>query len=143
MTQRLAILLLLLLAGSALAAVDTPPPEPGTADWLAAIYSAVVNGEWKIVAGLGLSMLAFALRTWGTKLIPWFGTKLGGTTLLFAASLAATFSVTLSVGAKITLATVLTAISTAAAAAGIWEWVKSLLPGVAASNEATKAKASS
>lgn len=135
------LLCILLLPASALAGADTPPADFDAPGWAKALYDAVTKGEWKLVGGLGLTGLVFALRTWGAKLVPWFASKSGGLALSFAISLAGTIGLALGAGADITWRTILAALGTAATAAGLWEWLKSYIPSADASNEKTKAAA--
>jgi hypothetical protein len=134
-------LLVLLWCSSALAAADIPTPDANAAEWLKMLYAAATAGEWKLVGGLGLVGLTFALRTWGARLVPWFATRLGGAILSFAVSIAGTIGIAIASGAPIGLATFAAALGTAATAAGMWEWLKTVLPKAAASNEATKTAA--
>lgn len=142
-TFLLFLFLILLWAASALAAGagDSPPPDFDASAVVKALYSAAMEGEWKIVGGLALTALVFALRTWGSKLVPWFASKTGGLVLSFAVSIGGTFGIALSAGAAINWQTLLAALGTAATAAGLWEWLKSYIPKVDAKNEETKAAA--
>jgi hypothetical protein len=140
-TLLLALPLLLIFVGSALAAPDVPTPDADAAEWLKALYSAATAGEWKILAGLALVGVVWLLRSWGVKALPWFGTKTGGLALAFLVSIGGTFGLALAAGAKLSLASAASALGTAAAAAGVWEWLKAHMPGVQKANDATKAKA--
>lgn len=134
------VILCTVLCGAALAA-DVPSPDADASGWLKALYAAATGGEWKVLAGLVLLGVMFAARTWGAKVVPWFATKTGGLVLAFVISLAGTMGLALAAGAAVSLATVVSALGTAAAAAGVWEWVKTYLPSVQASNDKTKTEA--
>lgn len=117
---------LLYLTGVALAGVDPPPPDFDAPTWIQAIYTAVVSKNWGLVVGLALIATVYPLRLYGPGVLK---TKLGGLLLAFAVSLCGTFGAALLAGAQVNVAMVITALTTAATAAGLWEWIKTHLPG--------------
>jgi len=126
------VCLLCLLAGHALAADAPPPPDVDAAAWLQAIYAAFTSKSWGVLAGLVLIAAVWPIRRFGPT---FFKGRFAGVALAFVTALAATLGATLAVGAELTLGVVGTAISTAAAAAGVWEWLKDMFPGVSESAE--------
>ncbi len=124
MARILPLLLLLLWPLSALAAGAPPTPDADTAAWLRTLYEAATSGEYKIAAGLALMGIVWALMRW-TPIKP--KSKPGRIALAFGLSLTSTLGVAFAAGAPIKVATFLTAISTAAGAAGVWGWVKDFL----------------
>lgn len=126
-TLFLSLLFLLFLGSVALAgAADVPTPDVDAAAWLKALYAAATSGEWKIVGGFLLVGIVYLGRAYGPKV---FKSTLGGLVLGIVVSLAGTFGLALATGAQITIATVITALGTAATAAGAWEWIKTHIPG--------------
>lgn len=123
--RKLTLLVLLVLMVPALAwAADVPSPAEDTAGWLQALYAAFTGGEYKIGAGLVLVGLVAGMMKW-TPLEP--KSKPGKIGLAFALSLAGTLGLAFAADAPIALGTFATAISTAAAAAGVWGWIKDYL----------------
>lgn len=126
----LLILLLLCVWSAVAAAADAPPPPDFDAPaFLIALYTAVTSKNWGLVVGIALIALVYPLRLYGPAVLK---TKLGGLVLAFAISLAGTFGTAFAAGAKPDLAMVITALTTAATAAGLWEWIKTHLPGAQA-----------
>lgn len=127
----LPLLLLCLLGSVAYAAVDPtgapPAPDTDAAEWLKAIYAAVTSKAWGTVAGLALIGLVYPLRRFGPNVLK---TPFGGLVLAFLISLAGTLGIALAAGAGVSLGLVFGALSTAATAAGVWEWLKAHIPGV-------------
>lgn len=124
-----ATLCLLCLSQVALAGTAPPPPDQNASAWLQALYAAVIDKQWGIVAGVALIGLVYPLRLWGPDV---FKTPLGGLALAFLVSLAGTLGITLAAGAAVSLQVAVAAVTTAATAAGLWEWIKAHLPGGAA-----------
>jgi hypothetical protein len=104
-----------------------PTPESDPSGFLRALYVAVTSGAWKVVGGLLLLGLTYGTRRWVVGSVAWFKTRLGGFVLAFALSLATTFGLALAVNASVTATLVLNAVSTAAAAAGLWQWLQTKL----------------
>jgi hypothetical protein len=55
--------------------------------WASAVYNAVRNGRWAMVAGLVLFGVTFALRRWGSEYWGWLKTPRGGLFLVVALGL--------------------------------------------------------
>jgi len=121
--------ILLLFSQLAFAATIPPPPDFDAPAWLQALYTAVTSKNWGLVVGLALVGLVYPLRLYGPAM---FKTKLGGLVLAFGVSLCGTFGAALLAGARPDFAMVITALTTAATAAGVWEWIKTHLPGAQA-----------
>ena len=124
----LSILILLLVAGSALA--DVASPDTDAAGWARALYDAFTSGRWKIVAGLSMLGVVYAIRFVASKWIPWFKTKTGGFLLGFAVALLTTLGAAFAADAPVSLGLLLSALGTAATAAGLWGWIKDKLPAL-------------
>lgn len=125
---QLSVLLLILgFASIALASDGPPPPAPDVAEWLKALYAAVTSKSWGIVAGLAMTPLVYALRRFGPSVLK---STFGGIVLAFLIALAGTLGAATAAGATWSLGLVAGALATAATAAGVWEWLKDLIPGV-------------
>lgn len=120
---------ILLLFSKLAFAVDAPPPAFDAPAWVQEVYAAVTSKNWGLVAGLALIGLVYPLRLYGPAV---FKTKLGGLALAFGVSLCGTFGAALLAGARPDIAMIVTALTTAATAAGVWEWIKAHLPGARA-----------
>lgn len=120
-------LVVLYLTATAFAGADPPPPAFDAPAWLQAIYTALTSKNWGLVAGLGLIALVYPLRMFGPNVVK---TKWGGLILAFVTSLAGTFGAAFAAGAKPNAVMIITALTTAATAAGLWEWLKTHFPGV-------------
>lgn len=102
-------------------AASVPSPDTDTAEWLKALYTAFTSGDYKIGAGLVLVGIVAGFMKW-TPLKP--KSKLGKIALAFGVSLLGTLGLAFAADAPIALGTFITAISTAATAAGVWGWIK-------------------
>lgn len=133
---------LFLWCATAVAASDIPSPDTDAAGWLKLLYAAVTSKAWEPVIGLVLIGLTYPLRRFAVSLWGWFATPFGGLVLAFAIALCGTLGSALAVRAPISLSLFAASLSTAAAAAGVWEWLKDHIPGVeraAAKNSEPKA----
>jgi hypothetical protein len=119
----------------AFAAGDVPTPATDTADWLKALYTAATSGEYKIAAGLVLVGIYYAVNRW-TPIKP--KSKTGRIALAFVLSLLTTLGLALAADAPLSLATIASVIGTAAASAGVWEWVKDWKAASAAKSNTLK-----
>lgn len=121
------IILLFLGCSSAFAADAVPAPDTDAAAWARLLYDALTSKAWSVVAGLGLVALVYPLRQWAALLFPWFKTTLGGVVLAFVISLSATMGAALVAHAQLSLSLIAMALSTAATAAGVLQWIKNRL----------------
>jgi hypothetical protein len=123
------LLLLVLLPALALAAPGNEVPDPNVdaSAWLKALYEALTSKSWGVVVGLAMVGLTYPIRKWGSNVVPWFKTKLGGVVLAFTLGMLATLGVAAAAGAKITLVLVAVTASSTATAAGLWGWIKDYL----------------
>jgi len=135
------VLMLVLMTASALAATDIPSPDTDAAAWAKLLWAAVTSKAWEPVVGLVLVGLTYPLRRWAGALWSWFKTPFGGMALNLAIALSGTLGAAFAVSAPITLALFATALSTSAASAGIWEWLKDHLPGVQAEKNSSASAA--
>jgi len=125
-------LFLMSLATTAFAATDPPTPDTDAAAWVKALYDAFTSKEWGVVAGFVLVGLVYVARRWLLGWVSWFKTPFGGLVLGFLVALASTMGIALAAGTRPTLGLVFTSLSSAAAAAGVWTWLKAHIPGVQA-----------
>jgi len=122
-------LFLALMTATALAATDVPTPDSDAAAWVKALYTAVTAKAWSPLVGLVLVGLVYPARRWGPAI---FKTAFGGLVLAFLISLAGTMGVALAAGTKPSLTLLASSLGTAATAAGVWEWLKTHIPGMQA-----------
>lgn len=111
------------------AAAAPPPPDVDAAAWAQALYGAITQKHWGIVAGIVLIGIVYPIRRFGPDVLK---TPLGGLVLAFAVSFAGTLGITLAAGVAFSWALAVGAITTAATAAGVWEWIKAHIPGAQA-----------
>lgn len=122
------VILLFLLTSTALAAPPEPPsPDTDVAAWAKLLYEALTSKSWSVLVGLVLIGLVYPIRRFGPDL---FKTAFGGLVIAFAVSLSGTLGAALAVHVELSWALVATSLSTAAAAAGVWEWLKAHIPGM-------------
>jgi hypothetical protein len=132
------IVFLVLFCGVSFAATDVPTPDTDAAAWLKALYTALTTKAWTPVVGLVMIGLVYGIRRVLVPSWAWLGTAFGGLVLGFTLSLLSTLGAAFAVGTSFSWSLVLMSLSTAAAAAGIWEWLKAHIPGVqAAANKAS------
>ncbi|HKQ65975.1 MAG TPA: hypothetical protein VJZ73_13255 [Methylomirabilota bacterium] len=124
------LFLVLLAPATALAATDPPTPDTDAAAWVKALYEAVTSKKWSVVVGFVLVGLVYVARRWALGWVAWFKTPFGGLVLGFLIALAGTMGIALAAGVQPSLALVATSLSSAAVAAGVWEWLKAHIPGV-------------
>lgn len=132
LTWPLVLLFLFLTASAAMAAAAPPSPDIDAAAWAKALYDAITSKAWTPAVGLVLIGLVYVARRWLLGWVGWFKTPFGGLVLAFGISLAGTIGVAFAAGAPPSLSLVAMSLSTAAAAAGVWEWIKAHIPGAQA-----------
>lgn len=91
------------------------------------IFDKVQGGEWLPAFGAVLMLLVLGARKGLGSFVPWFKTKLGGSTLAFGISLTMAAGTALLAGQPITVALVATALGVAWAAGGGWENFKDIM----------------
>jgi hypothetical protein len=116
-------------AGVVAPPVVVPSPDSDLGEFAKAVYAAFTSGSYKVFAGLVLVGLTWGTRKYLLGRVAWFKTKLGGFAIAFALSLSLTFGTALASGMDVTLLLAVNALTTAAVAAGIWQWVQSWLKG--------------
>ncbi len=104
--------------------ITVPDPAKDPEGFLQTLLRAATSGAWKSLAGLVLVGLAFITRTWILGKVAWFQTKLGGVTIAVTLSLASTFGLAWATGVAVTATLAANALSTAIAAAGLWQWLQ-------------------
>lgn len=114
-------------AGVVAAPVVVPSPDSDLGEFARALYGALTSGSYKVFAGLVLVGLTWGTRKYLLGRVAWFKTKVGGFAIAFALSLSLTFGTALASGLDVTLILAVNALTTAAVAAGIWQWVQSWL----------------
>lgn len=95
-----------------------------------AAYEAATSGKWKVLSGFILMLLVYASRRWLLSRVKWFKTALGGLVIAFALSLVWAVGSALAAQVALTLSLLLHALSNAAAAAGLWQWLQKLSPQI-------------
>lgn len=120
----------LLLCQVAVAQTTPPPPSPDAdlAGWAGLLYTAFTSKAWSVLVGLVLVGLVYPIRRFGPSL---FKTQFGGLVIAFLLSLCGTLGGALAVHVAFSWALVASSFATAATAAGVWEWIKDHIPGVA------------
>ena len=113
------------VSGEVIVVEGEAPESPS--DFFSVLFEKVNGGEWLPAFGAALMLLVFGARKFLGSFVPWFKTKLGGSTLAFGISLAMAASMALLAGQPITIALVATAIGVAWAAGGGWENFKDIL----------------
>jgi hypothetical protein len=125
----LTVVFLLLLSRLAQAGDAPPSPDVDAAAWAKLVYAAFTSHSWGVLTGLVLIALVYPLRRFGPDV---FKSSFGGLVLAFLVSLCATLGAALSVHVAPSLGLVASSLATAATAAGLWEWLKTHIPGVQA-----------
>lgn len=85
-------------AGPSVPAVSDPEKDPGS--FLQDMWKAGQSKNYKLLSMLLVVALTYALRRWGKKLVPWFGTDFGGMVLAVLVATGAGVANGLAVGAK-------------------------------------------
>jgi len=110
-------------------AVTVPPPDVDAAAWAKALYAAITQKHWGIVVGVALIGIVYPVRRWGPDVLK---TPFGGLVLAFVISLAGSLGITLAAGVPFSWSIAAGALTTAATAAGVWEWIKQHIAGAQA-----------
>lgn len=124
------VLFLMSLATTALAAASPPSPDVDAGAWAKALYDAATSKEWGALFALVLTGLTYAMRRWILGWVAWFKTPFGGLVAGFLTSLGATWALSLWARAPFSWGLVATSLASAAASAGVWEWLKAHIPGM-------------
>jgi hypothetical protein len=111
-----------------LATTTAAPIDPGTdpGGFLSQIATAIGSRNWVLVAALAVLGVVWALRTWGARWVPWFGTDRGGAVLVLSMGILGAVSAELAAGKPPTLAVVVGGLSLGFTAAGGWSVVRRL-----------------
>jgi len=120
------------------AAAAPPAAAPDAGGLLKDAYRAATTKQWALLAGFILMGLVWIARIGAIKVIPWFSTTSGGVALAFGISACGTLGLALSSGAAVTVDLFVSAATTAATAAGLWQWVSKRFPGASAKIDAAK-----
>ena len=130
-------------AGSGSAAAPAPAVVPSIdenpAGFVQAAYRAATGKKWLLLAGLVLLALVWVARHGAIKVSQWFATTTGGVVLAFGISVAGTVGLAFAAGANVTPDLIVSALSTAATAAGLWQWLTKRFPAAGAAVDAVKA----
>jgi len=102
-------------------------PEADPMGFVRQLLEAVGGGKWKLLAALVLIGAVYVLRRGGKKLIPWLGTERGGVVLTIGSAVATGLALALASSAPMSVSLILGCVLTAAAASGIFVWIKKLL----------------
>jgi hypothetical protein len=116
----------IVMAGAAYAA-GAPDPSTDPSGWLGAVYDAVTSRSWATLLGLALIPLVHVARRLGPDAIRG---RIGGILLSVFIALAATIGPVLAAGGKADAGLIISALTAALAASGIWELLKDHIPAV-------------
>lgn len=116
-----------------------PLPSDDAGGFINALASAATSGKWKVFAGLFLVGLVYLLRLFAVRINTWFATRVGGLVLNFTVSLGGTVGLVLASDMAVSLTVLLSALGSAAAAAGLWQMIAAWLPKVDAPVQVAKA----
>lgn len=108
-------------SGSAAPSIDPAADPEG---FLRMLLDAATTGKWKVLAGLVLVALVYVTRRWVLGRVDWFQTRTGGIVLAIGLATAGTLGLSLAGGGGFSVAILLNAVSTAVAAAGLWQWLQ-------------------
>lgn len=116
-------------AGPASGVGTSPSIDPGTdpGGTVTSVLNAAKGGQWRLLAGLLLSLLVWAARRWGASTIPWLKTDRGGATLVLALALLGGVAATLAGDQPFAWGLLLNSLSMAFTAAGGFAIVKKIL----------------
>lgn len=123
-------------SAQALQASPTPLASTDTSQFV----DLLMSGKYAAAVGIALVVVVGMARAGLSKLVPWFGTTLGGTVLAYATSVAGYIGTALASGTPVDARLILLALVTALAAVGGWEHVKDIVSALRTA-PATVAKA--
>ena len=115
-----------------------PSIESNPGGFLHDAYGAATSKRWALLAGFALLALVWLARHGAIKLVPWFATTTGGVFLAFGISACGTLGLALGSGAKVTPDLFVSAATTAATAAGMWQWISKRFPSTSKRIDAAK-----
>jgi len=119
-------------------AAAAPSIESNPGGFLHDAYGAATSKRWALLAGFVLLALVWLARHGAIKLVPWFATTTGGVFLAFGISACGTLGLALGSGAKVTPDLFVSAATTAATAAGMWQWISKRFPSTSKRIDAAK-----
>lgn len=101
--------------------------EPVVEDLAKALFEAISQGRWDLVAALVVVLIVLVVRRFGPSKIPFLRTDAGGVILVLATALSGAVASALAAGQVFSLALLYTAFKIAAAAAGGYSMIKKLV----------------
>lgn len=99
-------------------------PDDAASDWqanAADFYTAIQSGRWLQAVALGMLLVVFALRRFGTKFSGYFKTRQGGWVLNFGTATAVSIAASMLAVGKLSIGTLLDALMLGFAAAGAYQ----------------------
>lgn len=107
--------------------VTIPDPSQDPGGVIASLLAAAKAGQWRLLAGLVLSLLVWAARTWGSGAVPWLKTDRGGAVLVLFLALLGGIATSLAGNGPFGLSLLVNSLSIAFTAAGGFAVVKKIL----------------
>ena len=107
-----------------------PSIDENPVGFFGAAYRAATSKQWLLLTGCVLMALVWVLRLGLVQKWKWFGTTAGGITLAFAISAGSSIGAAATSGMPINASLLLSALTTAATAAGLWQWVSKQFPSL-------------
>lgn len=107
-------------AAAVLAQSATAPTDMGIGELAQKALDAIMSGNWTLAAIFGVVAVVWALRSFGSRWIPWLGSSQGGVVLAFATAFVGAVSTAVVAGAPITVSLLVEAVLVGLAAMGLW-----------------------
>jgi hypothetical protein len=108
-------------------AVAIPDPSQDPGGVVASLLAAAKAGQWRLLAGLVLSVLVWAARRWGSGAVPWLKTDRGGAVLVLLLALLGGIGTSLAGSGPFGLSLLVNSLSMAFVSAGGYTVVKRIL----------------
>jgi hypothetical protein len=111
----------------ALAQAPAVPDPSDLGAFLKQVVSAAAAGQWKILAGLAIVALVWAIRRYGAKVWPFLATDSGGAWVVFVTGVLGAVGASLYAGQGFSWATLAVGVGLAWTAGGAWSGVRKML----------------
>lgn len=115
---------------AALTPTEVPDLSQDPGGFFGAAYQAATSKQWLLLTGFVLMTMVWIARYLLAKQWKWFATTIGGIVAAFAISAGGTIGAAILASRPITAALLLSAATTAATAAGLWQWVSKQFPAL-------------
>jgi len=97
--------------------------DKDSSDLARELFIALTSGKWLPAVGAALMLLIAGIRKFGTKILPWLGTRKGGYALAFTTAMLTAVGVSMSAG-EFSWAVVVNAVGLGFAAIGVHQALK-------------------